>query len=111
MRELLTRVWQRLRVGSETTSLGWSLAAINMLIVALLVGGIAFSAVGMLHNLSDQQGKQRALLAGAIVREDLRRLGEDALTTAKTLADRPVLQRLIVRSETDGSSDALAQFL
>lgn len=111
MRELLTRVWQRLRVGSETTSLGWSLAAINMLIVMLLVGGIAFSAVDMLHKLSDQQGKQRALLAGAIVREDLRRLGEDALTTAKTLADRPVLQRLIVQSERDGSPDALAQFL
>jgi signal transduction histidine kinase len=111
MRDLLTRLWQRLRVGSETTTLGWSLAAINMLIVMLLVGGIAFSAVGMLHNLSDQQGKQRALLAGAIVREDLRRLGEDALTTAKTLADRPVLQRLIAQSETNGASHALAQFL
>lgn len=112
MRELLRRLWQRLRVGSETTSLGWSLAAINVVIVALLVGGIAFSAVGMLRDLADEQGKQRALLAGAIAREDLRRLGEDALSTAKVLADRPVLQRLIAQTEAgDGKTDALSQFL
>ncbi len=112
MRELLTRLWQRFRLGSETTSLGWSLAATNVLIVALLVGGIAFSAVGMLRDLANEQGKQRALLAGAIAREDLRRLGEDALSTAKVLADRPVLQRLIAQAELgDGSPDALAQFL
>ena len=111
MRELLTRLWQRLRLGSETTSLGWSLAATNVLIVALLVGGIAFSAVGMLRDLADEQGKQRALLAGAIAREDLRRLGEDALTTARTLADRPVLQRLVAQTAGDGSTEPLAQFL
>ena len=111
MAEFLRRLWRRLRLGSETTSLGWTLAVTNVLIVALLVGGIAFSAVSMLRDLADEQGKQRAQLAGAIVREDLRRLGEDALTTARTLADRPVLQRLIVQSAAESSTDALAQFL
>jgi signal transduction histidine kinase len=110
MRDLLRRIWQRLRLGSETTSLGWSLAAINVVIAALLVGGIAFSAVGMLRDLADEQGKARALLAGAIAREDLRRVGEDALATARVLADRPVLQRLLSSGSASGGN-ALAQFL
>ncbi len=113
MGDFLRRTWQRLRLGSETTSLGWSLAATNLVIVALLVGGIAFSAVGMLRQLADEQGMARASLAGAIAREDLRRLGEDALTTARSLADRPILQRLLTQSTIPegGNADALAQFL
>lgn len=49
----------------------------------------------------------RAQLAGAMAREDLRRLGEDALTTARVLADRPTLQRLLAEQRPD----LIAQFL
>ena len=40
-------------------------------------------AIGLLRDLADQQGKSRVQLAGAMAREDLRRIGEDALTQAR----------------------------
>jgi signal transduction histidine kinase len=110
MAGLLRRVWNKVSLGTEGSSLGWSLATINVIIVALLVAGLAYSAVGMLRDLADAQGKARAQLAGAIAREDLRRLGEDALTTARSLADRPILQRLLSSGQT-ASNPALGQFL
>ncbi len=53
------------------------------------------------------QGKARVQLAATTAREDLRRMGEDALATARALADRPTLQRLTA----EGQSDALPPFL
>ncbi len=69
--------------------LGWSLAAINFAIVVLVVTGISIFAVGMLRDLADEQGKARVQLAGAIAREDLRRMGEDALSAARILGGTP----------------------
>lgn len=96
-RELL----ERLKFDPAKTGLGWWLAAINVAIVLLVVGGISFSAVGMLRDLADEQGKARVQLAGAIAREDLRKLGEDAVTAAHVLAERPTLQRLVAEDSTD----------
>lgn len=96
-RELL----ERLKFDPAKTGLGWWLAAINVAIVLLVVGGISFSAVGMLRDLADEQGKARVQLAGAIAREDLRRLGEDAVTAAHVLAERATLQRLVAQDSTD----------
>jgi signal transduction histidine kinase len=96
-RELL----ERLKFDPAKTGLGWWLAAINVAIVLLVVGGISFSAVGMLRDLADEQGKARVQLAGAIAREDLRRWGEDAVTAAHVLAERPTLQRLVAEDSTD----------
>ena len=73
----------------------------------LVGGGISWYASGMLHDLADQQGKARVQLAATTAREDLRRLGEDALATAHALADRPTLQRLLA----EGQHDALPPFL
>ena len=91
----------------ERTGLrGW-LIAIQVAIVLLVGGGIAWYASGMLHELADQQGKARVQLAATTAREDLRRIGEDALATARALADRPTLQRLLAQ----GQSEALPPFL
>ena len=46
------------------TSLGWWLVAIHVAIVLLVGGGICYSAIGMLHDLADEQGKARVQLAG-----------------------------------------------
>ena len=101
------QLWLRLRPDPAKTSLGWWLAAIHVAIVLLVGGGISFSAIGMLRDLADEQGKARVQLAGAMAREDLRRIGEDAVTAAHVLAERPTLQRLLAEDRTD----ALALFL
>src|SRR5471030_1731477 len=95
MLERARQLLLRRKFDPAKTGLGWWLAAINVAIVLLVVGGISFSAIGMLRDLADEQGKARVQLAGAMAREDLRRLGEDTVTAAHVLADRPTLQRLL----------------
>ena len=85
----------RLQLDTSRASLGVWIAAINVGIVLLLVGGISISAIGSLRDLADQQGKSRVQLAGAMAREDLRRYSEDALTHAKGVAERQTFQRLL----------------
>lgn len=85
----------RLQLDTSRAGLGSWIAAINVLIVLLVVGGISISAIGSLRDLANQQGKSQVQLAGAMAREDLRRFGEDALTQAKSVGDRQTLQRLL----------------
>jgi signal transduction histidine kinase len=107
MLERARQLSERLKFDPARTGLGWWLALINVVIVLLVVGGISISAIGMLRDLADQQGKARVQLAAAMAREDLRRLGEDAVTAAHVLADRPTLQRLVGEEHPD----TLALFL
>ncbi|WP_116807535.1 sensor histidine kinase [Steroidobacter cummioxidans] len=94
----------RLQIDTSRASLGVWIAVINVAIVLLLVGGISISAIGSLRDLADQQGKSRVQLAGAMAREDIRRYSEDALTHAKSVAERQTFQRLLAdrRSATVG---------
>ncbi|MGH8140887.1 MAG: histidine kinase dimerization/phospho-acceptor domain-containing protein [Steroidobacteraceae bacterium] len=101
------QLWTAFRPHPEKTSLGWWMVAIHVAIVLLVGGGISYSATRMLHALADEQGKARAQLAGAMAREDLRRMGEDTLTAARALAERPTLQRLLA----EGRSDAIPPLL
>src|SRR2546430_16232804 len=107
MRARLAHLWSSLWPDPATTSLGWWLVVIHLGLVLLVGGGISWYASGMLRDLADQQGKARVQLAATTAREDLRRMGEDALATARALADRPTLQRLTA----EGTSDALPPFL
>ena len=86
MLEHLRQLAARLRFDPRKAGLAYSLAGINVAIVVLVVTGISIYAVGMLRDLADEQGKARVQLAGAIAREDLRRMGEDALSSARALA-------------------------
>jgi signal transduction histidine kinase len=106
----LRQLWDRLQFDPSKAGLAWSLAAINVAIVVVVVGGISISAVGMLRDLADEQGKSRVSLAGAIAREELRRFGEDALTAAHTLADRAALQRLLAENRPDAVAALLRRF-
>jgi signal transduction histidine kinase len=83
------------------TSLGWWLVAIHVAIVLLVGGGISYSAISMLRDLADDQGKARVQLAGAMAREDLRRMVEDAGTAARALSEQPTLARLLSQGRTD----------
>ncbi len=103
----LTRLIRSLLPDPERTGLGWWLLAIQTAIVLLVGGGIAWYASGMLHQLADEQGKARVQLAATTAREDLRRVAEEAHATARALADRPTLQRLLA----EGQHEALPPFL
>jgi len=72
----------------------------SVFIVLLAVAAIAIACGVLLNRLVHQQGLVRAQLAVASGRELLRRAGEDALSDARALAERPTLQRLLA----DGSS-------
>ena len=97
LKRLLSTLWPE----PGKTSLGWWLVAIHVAIVLLVGGGITYSAIGMLRDLADEQGKAGVQLAGAMAREDLRRMVEDAGTAARVLADQPTLQRLFSQGRTD----------
>jgi signal transduction histidine kinase len=101
MLERVQKLWRTLWPDPGKTSLGWWLVAIHVAIVLLVGGGISYSAIGMLRDLADEQGKARVQLAGAMAREDLRRMVEDAGTAARVLAEQPTLQRLLAQGRTD----------
>jgi signal transduction histidine kinase len=101
MLERVQKLWRALWPDPGKTSLGWWLVAVHVAIVLLVGGGISYSASGMLRDLADEQGKARVQLAGAMAREDLRRIVEDAGTAARVLAEQPTLQRLLSQGRTD----------
>ena len=107
MRASLARLRSTLWPDPASTSLGWWLVAIHLLLVLVVAGGLSWYARGMLRDLADEQAKARVQLAATTAREDLRRMGEDALAAARALAERPTLQRLTA----EGQSDALPPFL
>jgi signal transduction histidine kinase len=110
MLERLRQLIARLRFDPRKMGLAWTLAAINFGTVVLVVAGISWFAIAMLRDLADEQGKARVQLAGAIAREDLRRMGEDALSAARTLAERPALVRLLAENRTEAVPPLLKRF-
>jgi signal transduction histidine kinase len=83
------------------------MAAVQVVLVLLVGIGLSVTATGMLRVLAESQGKARVLLAGATAHEDVRRMTEDALNSARVLAQRPTLQRLL----DEHQNEALAPFL
>jgi signal transduction histidine kinase len=93
--------------GPEGFGLAGLLAGINAVLVTLVVFGISLSAIGRLGDLADEQGLARVELAGAAAREELRKRAEGTLESARMLAARPTLERLLRR----GQQAALVPFL
>jgi signal transduction histidine kinase len=94
----------------KRNSLGWWLAASNVVIVLLVAAGISYFAIDMLRDLADGQQKIRVQLAGANSRAEITRMGEDTLTYARVLAERPPLRRLISEPGRDGLRQFLRRF-
>jgi signal transduction histidine kinase len=84
---------RRLVTGPQTLERTLALTIGGLVLAAILL--LAFSAVGLLRNQAEQQAIARVQLAGAAAREEVRRVGEDALTAVRVLAGRQPLQRLI----------------
>ena len=106
LRRRLSALWP----DPADTSLGWWMAAVHVLLVLLVGVGLSATAIGMLRVLADQQGKARVLLAGATAHEDVRRITEDALTSARVLAQRPTLQRLLDQHQDEAIAPFLRRF-
>ena len=82
----------------------------SVLIVLLAVAAIAIACGVLLNRQIQQQALVRAELAVASARELLRRAGEDALSDARILAERPTLQRLIATEGNGGLEPFLQRF-
>src|SRR5689334_23390373 len=95
MRDQLRQLISVLQLDYRKVKLSWLLSAINALIVILVVVGISFSAIRLLKNLADNQGLVRVQYAGATAREELRKVNEDLLTSARDLARRSAFRRVL----------------
>jgi len=96
---------RRVLAGPKSLERSIALTVGGLLLAAILL--LAVSAVSLLRKQAEQQALGRVQLAGAAAREQIRRLGEDALANARASAARPVLQRLLV----DGDRAQLALVL
>jgi signal transduction histidine kinase len=94
----------------KRNSLGWWLAASNVIIVLLVAAGIAYFAIDMLRDLADGQQKVRVQLAGANSRQEINRMAEKAFANARTLAERPPLRRLIAEPGRPGLTQFIERF-
>jgi signal transduction histidine kinase len=94
----------------KRNSLGWWLAASNVVIVLLVAAGISYFAIDILRDLADGQQKIRVQLAGANSRAEITRMAEDTLTHARVLAERPPLRRLIAEPGRQGLRQFLRRF-
>ena len=94
----------------KRNSLGWWLAASNVIMVLLVAAGISYFAIDMLRDLADGQQKTRVQLAGANSRAEITRMAEDTLTYARVLAERPPLRRLIAEPGREGLTPFLRRF-
>jgi signal transduction histidine kinase len=69
------------------------LAIATGLLVALAVAAMSIFSIGALRRLADAEGLTRVELAVSSAREGIRLSTEDLLTAARTLGERPALQR------------------
>jgi signal transduction histidine kinase len=94
----------------KRNSLGWWLAASNLLIVLLVAAGISYFAIDMLRDLADSQQKNSVQLAGANARAEINRMAEDTLSHARRLAELPPLRRLLAEPGREGLMPILRRF-
>jgi len=65
----------------------------GLLLVAIVA--LALAGTGLLREQAEEQALSQVRLAGVEARDEIRRSSEDALTSARLLASRPTLQRLL----------------
>jgi signal transduction histidine kinase len=94
----------------KRNSLGWWLAGINVLIVLVVAAGVSWVAIGLLQRLADGQQRVRVQLAAADARADMARLGEDTLSNARILVERPTLRRLLQQRDLANLPPVLQRF-
>lgn len=84
---------RNLRVSSLTLGQMLALTIGALLLVAITV--LAAGGISLLREQAQEQALGQVSLAGIAARDEIRRRGEDALTSARVLASRPTLVRLV----------------
>jgi signal transduction histidine kinase len=107
----LRRLLERLRIDPATTRLRWWLAGSEVVIVLMVAGGLALYAGERLRQVADSQGTARVQLGGAMARETLRRMQQDALTSARTIGDDPALQTALTNPAAGQNLQSLVRRL
>jgi signal transduction histidine kinase len=82
----------------------------SVVVVLLAVAAMAIACAVLLERVVQQQGLVRAQLAATAGRELLRRMGEDVLTDAQVLAERPTLVRLLREGPEDSLPPLIARY-
>lgn len=91
-------------------SLGTLLTALNVGLVAAAVVCVVTAAAGLLGRLADEQALARVSLAGSGAVRSIERAGADLLTSARLLAERPTLDRLLKEDNAPALRDFLARY-
>jgi signal transduction histidine kinase len=79
--------------GPQTLGRTLALTIGGLLLVAIVA--LALAGTGLLRGQAEEQALSQVRLAGVEARDEIRRSSEDALTSARLLASRPTLQRLL----------------
>src|SRR5579864_4514566 len=91
-------------------SLSSLLIALNAGLVLVAVVGMAAGAVRVLRQLADRQALARADLAAQIAATAIERTGERVLASARLLADRPAVGRILSAGDRAGLDAWLERF-
>src|SRR5688572_22901467 len=86
------------------------LALATGLLVALAVAAMSVFAIAALRRLADAEGLTRVELAVSSAREGIRLGSEDLLTAARTLGERPALQRQLLGPVPETLQPFLARY-
>lgn len=76
----------------------------------LAIAALALGSGGLLREQADEQALARVRVAGLAARYEIRRVGEDTVTSARLLAGRPTLQRLLRESNLEQLALFLRRF-
>ncbi|WP_110519385.1 ATP-binding protein [Herpetosiphon llansteffanensis] len=86
------------------------LIGVNLAVLIIAIVGIATVAISLLLELGDDQGLARVRQGVAIAQNDVKRSGNEVLTTAQLLAERPTLARLLKSNDQAALTTFLSQF-
>src|SRR5262245_50343765 len=91
-------------------TLGRLLAVMMGSLALAVMLGLWWISAGLLRDQAEEQALARVQVAGLQARDHIRRASEDTLTTARLLASRPTLRRLIIERRADPIGPFLQRF-
>src|SRR5689334_13717056 len=86
------------------------LIGINVALLLVTIGGVAFAAVRLLNQLADEQAITRVSQAGVSAQAVIGRSADDTLTAAQVLAERPTLKHYLDVWDTTALATYLTQY-
>lgn len=86
------------------------MVGINVGLLLLAVAGLTVVTTGLLQQLADDQALARVAQAGASAQSAIAQAGDEVLTDAQLLAERPTLRRLLDARDAESLTTFLSQF-